>query len=368
MTMPQIPQTIDELTPRWLTGALRSRGNLGTGSVVSSEATLLSDGKSVGFLGIVARLALVYDGPCDAAPPSLIVKLPSLDPAIREVTRPLHIYEREVRFYERAASDPGLPVPRCWYGDMDLDADRFILLIEDMAPGRAGDQLAGCTAEDARRVVLALARFHASWWQHADLPAFDWLFPVNDERQKSLQQRFQEAWPKFLEQWRDLLSPEVVDIGEAYFRSMDWLLDRIFEMPHTIQHADLRLDNLLFGSDGLGSDVTIIDWQAPTCGGGMLDVGYFLSQSLAVDVRRAHEQELVRLYYDSLLQHGVHDYSWDQAFRDYRMGALWGLLLPVWGTGNLDLTNDRALSLFEALVIRCSAALLDLNARELLPA
>ena len=61
-----IPAGPEEVTPAWLTSALREGGVLpGRQSIVSFDATLLSEG--VGFIGIVARVLLKYNGDPDAA-------------------------------------------------------------------------------------------------------------------------------------------------------------------------------------------------------------------------------------------------------------------------------------------------------------
>ena len=54
--------------------------------------------------------------------------------------------------------------------DIDLSVrGADVLLIEDMGARRFGDQLRGCDAERAERVVRWLARFHASKWGEAHL-------------------------------------------------------------------------------------------------------------------------------------------------------------------------------------------------------
>ena len=51
-------------------------------------------------------------------------------------------------------------------------------------------------------------------------------------------------------------------------------------------HGDFRADNLFFDADGT---VVVIDWQAISQGGGAADVGYFVSQNMSTEDRRAHE-------------------------------------------------------------------------------
>jgi len=87
---------IDDITPDWLTGALRQSGVLDEGTVTG----LTSEVMSVGQLGLVARLNLTYDRAAPAAPPTVMVKLPSSDAGSRSAGITLGIYEAEVRFYQ----------------------------------------------------------------------------------------------------------------------------------------------------------------------------------------------------------------------------------------------------------------------------
>ena len=54
-----IPERLDDLTPEWLTAALRESGELTpTTTVTSAEREILGEG--AGFLGDIARLWLAY--------------------------------------------------------------------------------------------------------------------------------------------------------------------------------------------------------------------------------------------------------------------------------------------------------------------
>jgi len=71
----EIPQRLEDLTPDWLTGVLRERGHLQGGHV--SAVKLESIGDGVGFMGVIGRLGLSYEGDSEGAPDSLIAKLPT---------------------------------------------------------------------------------------------------------------------------------------------------------------------------------------------------------------------------------------------------------------------------------------------------
>ena len=105
----------------------------------------------------------------------------------------------------------------------------------------------------------------------------------------------------------------------------------------------------------------------PSCkGGGAYDVGYFLSQNVATDTRRAHEDELLQAYHSELIAGGVDDYSFEQLRSDYRVGVLYGWIIPVYAVGSLDSSSERAVALWTEVIGRAQAAMLDHDVASLL--
>jgi hypothetical protein len=140
------------------------------------------------------------------------------------------------------------------------------------------------------------------------------------------------------------------------------LMERLSEPPVTLLHGDHRLDNLFFSGD----DVATLDWQITGTGRGAYDVAYFLSQSIVSEERKRVEHDLVRAYHDTLVEHGVQGYPFDACWEDYRLATLFVSVYPL-NAGAVDLVNDRAVELFTAMLERSVAAILDLDALELMP-
>jgi hypothetical protein len=74
MNPPFIPQTLDELTPEWLTTTLRAEGVLERACIRNYTSESLS---GVGLIASVDRLTLTYDRDEPGAPPTLISKMPT---------------------------------------------------------------------------------------------------------------------------------------------------------------------------------------------------------------------------------------------------------------------------------------------------
>ena len=172
-----IPAGPDALTAEWLTLALREGGSPPRLTVAGFTAEPV--GQEYGFTGRLARLQLRYDPADELAPQSLVAKFPDPTAGQRLDAKRLRgryqRFEREVLFYRQIGADAGIRVPRLHYGDVDVAAGAFVLLLEDLVPGRQGDVFAGCSPEEAGTIVERVAKFHAKWWEHPDLSRFQWL-------------------------------------------------------------------------------------------------------------------------------------------------------------------------------------------------
>jgi plasmid maintenance system killer protein len=120
----KIPTGPEELTPEWLTWALRHRGTLTRAAVESFHAEII--GKGAGFISRVARVNLRYDKAEEGAPASLIAKFPGLDPEMRARAWSWGAYEKDVWFYQELAREISLRAPRHYFSDIDIEAQRSI--------------------------------------------------------------------------------------------------------------------------------------------------------------------------------------------------------------------------------------------------
>jgi hypothetical protein len=75
--------------------------------------------------------------------------------------------------------------------------------------------------------------------------------------------------------------------------------------------------------------VAVVDWQSVAAAPGVIDVSYFLGNSMKVADRLAGERDLVIDYHDALTGRGVENYPFEQCWREYRAHALFGLILTI---------------------------------------
>jgi hypothetical protein len=349
--------SVETLTPAWLTDALAPL--LGDTRVLDVACTPVGTGQ----MSDCVRLTPTYDAPT-AAPGSLIAKLPAADPTSRATAGALRNYEIEVSFYRQLA--PHLPVraPRCYHAHLDATATDFVLLLEDVASARQGDQLSGCSIEQAAIAVEELPRLHAPRWGDPGLARLDWLHRDSEEATVFTSQLVMGLFAGFCDRYAARVDADIIALGERLMaRLQTYLAGR--PGPWTVAHGDFRLDNLLFGTDDAGPPVVVVDWQTVTHGPGISDLSYFLGAGLLPEDRRSHERDLVRAYHDALRAAGASGLDWNECWAQYRRYAFAGLIMAIAASMLVEQT-DRGDDMFVTMAQRHGRHAIDLEAEQLI--
>jgi hypothetical protein len=356
MSENRFPRVVDEVTPEWLTSVLRTSESPDE-EVEDLAAEQIAVG--VGMLALLYRLTPTYAS--GSGPSSLVLKLPSQHEPTRQVVRGYRFYEREVAVYRHLAPEVGIGMPRCHIAAHDPATDDFVLLMEDLGSYRSCSQVEGCSPGDAETVLRALAVHHAAWWDSERLFATAILeSPADPPYPQFHAESTKDAWEQVSDTFGDVLPAELHGVAARWPEvGVSIMLDAP-NHPQTFGHGDLRLDNIFFHPDGRA--VSVVDWQLCFRNNGLGDAAYLLSQSLSVEDRRAHEEPVLRAYHETLREHGVRDYGWDELMSDYRQALLFGLAYPLSAAASLDLSSDRAVELATAMFERAAAAILDHDA------
>ena len=345
-----VVRTPQDLTTEWLADVLG----------VDGIAEIASAPIGTGQMSQSYRVAITYAEGRAAGPASVVLKLAAEDPMSRATGQGLGAYMREVQFYRELAPRIGGPLATCHASLIDEEG-WFTIVLEDVVDGVQGDQIAGCGVEDARRAMLALADLHAPVYGDAVLGAAAWLNVPSPLNQALVTQVF----PGFLERYGDRVAAEHVALCERFVSSIDgWIADA--RPPLGLVHGDYRLDNMLFASTGRPRALTIVDWQTLSWGPMMLDVAYCLAGSLAVEERRASEEELVRTYHSAMLERGARDLDWEACWEGYRHQSFAGVLMSI-AASMLVVRTDRGDDMFMTTLARYAQQAIDLDAVELLP-
>jgi len=345
-----IIDVIGEMTSTWLEDAL---GLSDSAAVTALHANALGTGQMCDSYRVLVTHA-------DGTVTRLIAKLPATDPTSRATGLMLRAYEKEVRFYQELAPTLDVRTPTVHAAEIDTTTGSFVLLLDDLAPARAGDQLVGCTPQQARAALSELVELHAPRWGDPTLRSIEWLLGDRGPARDMMIGLLPGLWSGFLDRYADRLDDDVRSAGAIVFDHLPAFYED--REPSTIVHGDYRLDNLLF--DPTDGSVAVLDWQTCTVGPGPADAAYFVGAGLLPEVRRSAEAELFDHYHRGLVAAGV-DVDRGDCWEMYRRGTWAGLVMAV-GASMLVERTERGDDMFMAMASRHARHALDLDAAELL--
>lgn len=364
--MPDFPTHPDQLTTEWLTLALRHGGAIGPEQQVTAFSTT-TIGEGISLLGLVQRVTLGYGGSGAPGPDSVVIKFAHPLEANRAIAMNTDMYWREIHFFANIAQHVQMPLTTCYYAAIDRASGENAVVLEDLKAYRAGDQVAGVSAADARLIIDAYAPLNATFWGRTDQPLLADTMRIDTTYKQTLPPGVFGTWERCRELFSHCMTPEVVDALPRYIDSLLGLHDLMGARTQTLIHGDVRLDNVMFGQDPGQHPIVLIDWQAIMISNPMQDLAYLLSQSVDTEIRRAHEDELIAYYRDKVAELGVEGYTLAQATADYDVAVLWIMCYPLIIGGAFDPANERGLALAELVLRRATQTVTDRNLLRLLP-
>ena len=346
--MSSFPTSPEKISAKWLTDKLGY-------AVESFNIEALGEGG--GLLGLVTRLHLK----ASQGPTTLIAKFPTKTEANRAVATTYDMYAREYRFYTQVAPNVPMRSPACYHAELNEQNSDFVLLLEDLQGFELGDQVTGCSVNQAHQVIQSIASLHRNTWQPdhiMDIKQHDMPY-----QREGMIGGFQVGWPVVKTDFADVLeaatTPQQIALLDTMPDQVNRLLDIIHDGPLVIGHGDLRLDNIFFSEDGNA----LVDYQAVSKAAPEHDIAYFVTQSLSDNVRCA--EDWVAVYHQHLTSEGL-DYPLDTSRERYRYCALYLVCYAVIIAGTLDQANERGRKLAETLLGNSLRSLVELDALKLL--
>lgn len=316
-------------------------------AVLGSNITAITGHERIGTgqMSRNFRLDLEGDGP-----DSIVLKVPAAEDGVRELGA--QAYQREVAFYRDVATGVKCHLPACHYHEISETGQEFTLVLQDMAPAEQGDQLGGCSVDQAALALRNLAGAQGPGWNDDALKSVP-IFAPSDA--SIIRDFYPIAHQQFLDRYGDRLMDHTAELLSAFSPvALEWIENQ--PGPVGIVHGDYRLDNLLFTDDA----VAAVDWQTVALGPPARDVAYFLGNSLTIEDRQQHETDLLQVYLDELNTYGVTDYNMDQLLEDYARGAWQGPFITVLGAFTATQT-DRGDEMFIAMADRSTSQAADHN-------
>lgn len=368
---PTIPSSGAAVTADWMQQALAAGDAFDVPPIKGLTAE--SIGTGLGLLADLLRCHLTYhdrDGSSGGRarlerPATVIVKLPSSEAKSRRLCKQFELYKRECHYYRRLATHVPLRTPALLYGDYEPRSDRFVLVLEDLGAMATADQIAGATAEQAKRAVRGIAKLAGHYWNKVDQPALSGARAELSPKYRPLVQVVYLAnLVRTMRTFGDVVSSRAQRTLEAYGARVAEHMGILASGPLTFTHGDYRLDNMFFGTDG---EFAVIDWQISGIQSGLYDVAYFMATSVATGVRREVEREALSEYHDIVRGMGAADFTFEDCWRLYRQNILGRAITAIIACGGLDLNDKRSYELAEISLQRTLTAIEDLDADELMP-
>ena len=345
----------DEMTESWFSSMLADAGILKDGVVSSAKVTAFGGG----VLTNMVRAELTYST-SNSLPSSVLVKYPSADAGNRKIAEIMGLYELEVGFYRDIAPQlTNLNMPSCYLAELSNEDGGFTLVLEDCSANTTpGSSKPALTAEECANSLVELARFQAPHWGDQSLLSIDWL--NNTERTNGVFDAVSNALEGFLARFGKSLDPEHIKFLEKVLpKASEWV--RSWRAPMVLQHGEFRGGNVLLSNDPSNHSVTMIDFQTVRIGPPGVDPAYFMGGSMSASDRRKVEQDVLKKYYQELLNLGVKDYSWDDCWEAYRAGAMYGVYLLVGMAGQVE-PSERNDEIILTLTRQYAEMAIDLDA------
>jgi hypothetical protein len=317
--------------------------------------------KSIGTGQMSLSFRVTLDWKDGEGPASIVAKCPSADPGTRAIAAALGSYALELGWYRDLADHVGVACPKCLHLEANTDESEFVLLLQDLAPARQGDQLAGATIPEIEAALKQAARLHASYWDDARLNDIAWLQP-RPAVDTMVRQMLAPLYAQFRERYAERLSRDILAMGDAFIARAGGYFDRA-PAARTIQHRDFRIDNILFSGDGASAHV--VDWQTLGIGPAASDIAYLIGTSIADPALRAREEaRLVRFYANELRTLGV-NVDADALWHEYRLYAFSGFVMAIIASMNVERT-ERGDEMFALMAERPALQALHLDSLSLL--
>ncbi len=352
------PKKPSEITANWMNYALNEVGLCSIDDIVGIDVQPLGPHVK-GLLSSICRVNIECKSQAQDLPQSVVIKFPPERDENKNFGTKMRVYEREQRFYRELASRCPIRIPKCYFSVMDEANDEYLLMLEDARDWMPGDQVDGLTVNQTKSAVLAISKFHSYWWESKELEELTWIPEENRDHEHA----FHDNWDDFKEEHKDILNEQYLYIGDTIAQSGRRIKDLTQVGPRTIIHYDFRADNMMFNEK---DEILVVDWQTALISFGAFDVVRAVCGSHHGVLARNHHIELLNLWYQELLNSGVTNYSFDEAWRDYRIGIIVSSYVPVAAHHFLSHEGTHGMDVLKAMIKRIFYAMNECDVLELL--
>ncbi|HKX77361.1 MAG TPA: phosphotransferase [Novosphingobium sp.] len=342
-----LPMTLEEITPAWLTAALRTRA-----AGVTVRGAEIVDVNNGTCTKVRMRLDMDEAGR-DAGIPELVMLKGGFETHSRNLW---HILEAEVVGYRDVFPVLKLPAPACYFADYAPDQGQGIVVMEDLVARNVTfcDARVPQTFEQVARRLEDFARFHAQTWNTPEFKQGRWdSMRMNPATLPNyLAQYFVPSeWERFTGLPRGAAASVRFHDRDLMRAMLDKVVAYSEERPQVLIHGDAHLGNLYISADGSPGFFDSL----PSRGPAMRDIAYHVCGALDTADRRRWEGALIHHYLQELKRNGVADVPpFDDMMREYAVFLLVGYLIFLINESFYQLESINT-----AYVARFSAAMID---------
>lgn len=271
--MASIPNTIEDITIRWLESKLQ--GSLFTSNIES----LTYEPVAGGYTGLNYRISLATS---DQAPLTLFVKFPIGESyntkSADTMERYRAIARNEIRFYREIAPEVQTPTPKCWFSA--YDDDNSLLILEDLGNGRLPGNRTDLSDTQIAQIAASMADFHRHFWESEQLEGMDWISTrFAGERNHAEEIRsFQRAAGVFVERFKAHLTDGQLRLIDKIAADYPRLKSAVASPPLTLTHGDWTTVNVMWRE--ADNKAYVFDWAGISVGTYVWDMIKFLDFEL----------------------------------------------------------------------------------------
>jgi thiamine kinase-like enzyme len=194
--------------------------------------------------------------------------------------------------------------------------------------------IAPTSFEVAKQTFLAIAKVHATFWKDGELLSDEynwlrgssWINGKDEASWNASQGLIQSMWSSMQSgiDTRINWDPLVKKIVESAMKGISWESQQTRLNASTnwcLCHGDFWPGNVMISKTNT-HDLRLLDWEMTGLGSGPQDLGQYVLSNMDPEERRKGEFDLVKNYFNELVRLGVHDFSWEECWAEYKIGGL----------------------------------------------
>ncbi|XP_035890993.1 uncharacterized protein LOC118502651 [Anopheles stephensi] len=271
------------------------------------------------FASVIFRAIVRHSG--SGGEVSLIVKtLPAEDGLKKDILKDGYVFETETLMYTtivpamhrllQSVGDQTVLGARLLYHEND---PMWVMVFEDITKRGYEMKTKQLDLEESKIVFGKVARWHA-----ASMSLID-THPEMKKLNKGVYNLFEENH-QFLQMWQSNIvqlskivkempglaqySERIANVKESIFKraSAIYTYDPT-SYVHVLNHGDCHFKNMMFKrtSEGKLDDIMLLDFQLSVWGTPAIDLIYAMYNSVSIDTREHHRDELIKFYHEELV-------------------------------------------------------------------